>query len=175
MPNDMNEVVFQRASSSMSDGAARICRLYGLSPLLGRLYTALFLSTEPQSLEALCAAVGAAKSTVSVTLRKLEGAKLVRRLPPRSDRRDYYEIIGDPWAVLADWSKHYFTPELDMLRETSTGVLEALEAGDTVLRARLDTWRDFAEVIAAALSSTARQQPVPKARRIAITLEGEKP
>lgn len=175
---------FDDAAAHMADGMARICRLYGVSPLAGRLHTALLLSPEPVSLEALCAAVGAAKSSVSVTLRKLESARVVRRLPPRRDRRDHYEAVGDPWAVLAEWSRFYFTPELEMFRETTAGVLASLDAGGPgapaggdreALRARLDAWRAFAETIADLLAGARAERggPAP-ARRIAVTVdEGE--
>lgn len=177
----MNERQFEQAAQHMSDGMARIFRLYGLSPLLGRLYAVLFLSTEPQSLEALCTAVGAAKSSVSVALRKLEQARVARRVPPRKDRRDYYEVVGDPWLVFADWTKHYFSQELEMLRDTSDAVLAALDAdgpsreSDTVLRTRLDTWRDFVEVITTALNTTVAQRPVAKARHIPVVVEEDAP
>lgn len=51
---------------------ARICRLYGVSSLAGRLSTALFLAAESLSLESLCSTMGVAKRTASVALRKLE-------------------------------------------------------------------------------------------------------
>lgn len=171
----MNESRFEVASAAMADGMARICRLYGVSPLAGRLYAHLFLSAEPCSLEALCEGVGAAKSSVSVGLRKLESARVVRRLPPRRDRRDFYELVEDPWAVLADWSRLYFTPELQMWRETTSGVLAALDAPQADvprLRARLETWRSFTEVFSGLLNDVTRAgAKVAPARRIAVELE----
>jgi len=159
----------------MADGMARICRLYGVNPLSGRLYPELLLSTEPMSLEALCKAVGAAKSSVSVSLRKLEAARVVRRLPPRRDRRDFYQPVEDPWAVLADWSRFYFTPELQMMRETTHGVLATLDARRAdakALRTRLEAWQSFGEIIASLIDTASRQAAhAPPARRIAIELE----
>lgn len=170
----MNEHLFSTASEQMADGMARICRLYGVTPLAGRLYAQLFLSTQPRGLEALCEAVGASKSSVSVALRKLESARVVRRLPPRRDRRDFYELVEDPWAVLADWSRLYFTPELEMLHETTSAALAALDApqADGELRVRLENWRGFGEAIARVLNDVTRQAAkVAPARRIAVELE----
>lgn len=171
----MNDGLFSAVSEQMADGMARICRLYGVTPLAGRLYAQLFLSTQPRGLEALCEAVGASKSSVSVALRKLESARVVRRLPPRRDRRDFYELVEDPWAVLADWSRLYFTPELEMLRETTSAVLGALDAPQAdgePLRARLENWRGFGEAIARVLNDVTRQAAkVAPARRIAVELE----
>ena len=158
---------------------ARICRLYGVSPLLGRLYTELFLATSPLALDELCERVGAAKSSVSVALRALERARVARRLPPRSDRRDYYEGITDPWAILADWTAQYFNPELEMFRETGARVREALaEASDAPigddaqrLLARLDAFSEMSSVLATmmrGLELPRRASAAPASRRIPI-------
>lgn len=164
----------------MADGMARICRLYGIQPMAGRLYTALLLSPRPLSLDELCDRVGAAKSTVSVALRKLESARVARRLPPRGDRRDFYEAVADPWAVLADWTALYFEPEIAMFRDTGAAVEEALGAADAppaadaaVLRARLASIRAFCDVMSDFLRAADRSpRPAAPARRIPIVVEG---
>jgi DNA-binding transcriptional regulator GbsR (MarR family) len=173
---------FSDAADQMADGMARICRLYGVSPLLGRLYTVLFLSPEPLALDALCERVGAAKSSVSVALRKLEAARVARRLPPRTDRRDFYAAVTDPWAVFSDWARLYFTPELDMFEVTGAAVREALKdakdapggAAARELAARLDAFAAFSSIFRAMLTSFERKKPSarPGARRIPITIEG---
>jgi DNA-binding transcriptional regulator GbsR (MarR family) len=173
---------FAKAADELQDGVARICRLYGVSPLLGRLWSVLFLAAEPLPLEALAERVGAAKSTVSVALRKLETMRLVRRAPPRGDRRDYYEVVGDPWAVLADWNRIYFEPELAMWRDAGATLDRALRdakdapRGDDrrALRERLEALREFVELVAAFLGqTTAARKPARPARTIAIDVEDE--
>jgi DNA-binding transcriptional regulator GbsR (MarR family) len=183
MPNDVNDAPssFAEAQESMADGAARICRLYGVSPLVGRLYTQLLLSAEPLPLDALCERVGAAKSSVSVALRKLEAAKVARRLPPRLDRRDFYEAVTDPWAIFADWTKQFLRPELDMFEQTGAQVRRALDGasdaptGDTAatLRARLDAFDGFGKVLGAMLAGVEARRAArgEGARRIPITVE----
>lgn len=173
---------FAKAQTDFEDGLARICRLYGVSPLLGRLWGALFLSPEPLALEILTERVGAAKSSVSVALRKLEALRVVRRVPPRGDRRDYYEVVADPWAVLADWNRIYFQPELAMWREGGAALDRALrEAKDApqgsdrrALRERLGALRDFIEVVAGLIGDASGARPAPKpARTIAIDVEDD--
>jgi DNA-binding transcriptional regulator GbsR (MarR family) len=183
IPNVMNKPSFTAAADGMSDGMARICRLYGVQPMVGRLYTALLLSPRPLALDELCDRVGAAKSTVSVALRKLEAARVARRLPPRGDRRDFYEVVSDPWAVLADLKRLYFDPELAMFRETSDAVERALGASDApkgedlaVLRARLAAFRELYEAMSSALGDVTRENKPARApaRRIPIVVEDEK-
>ncbi len=173
---------FERATNDFLDGLARISRLYGVSPLLGRLWGVLLLSPEPLALEALTERAEAAKSTVSVALRRLEALRLVRRVAPRGDRRDYYEVVSDPWAVLADWNRIYFEPELRMWRESGGALDRALREGADAprgkdlraLRERLGALESFVEVVAALIGEAESSHAAPKAARaIVIDVEDE--
>jgi DNA-binding transcriptional regulator GbsR (MarR family) len=172
---------FAVAAEQFQEGIARICHLYGVTPLVGRLFAILFLATEPRSLEDLTHAVGAAKSSVSVALRKLLSMRVVRRLPPRGDRRDFYEAVADPWVVFADWSRLFFQPEIEMWSVTSRALLGALgDASDTPapadrdeLRRRIAALQGFMDVIDTLMGSVARSRPAtPPARTIPIAVEG---
>src|SRR5215472_12222662 len=81
---------FEEMRRRYADLSGRATAVYGLSPLLSRLYGTLLLTPRPLSLDELAGAVGAAKSTVSAALRNLERYRLVRREWARGDRRDYY-------------------------------------------------------------------------------------
>jgi len=146
-PDSWNDTVEQFAA-----GFARVAGMYGQTPTLGRLYGVLFLSAEPLTLDALCEAVGAAKSTVSVAIRKLETAKLVRRHWKKGDRRDYYEAVADPQRLVSDWIRTFLTPELDAWLEVQGLARASLESPPedappeeqlAALRARLDAWDTF--------------------------------
>ena len=171
---------FAAATATFEDGVARVCRLYGVNPLLGRLFAVLFVSTEPTSLDDLCRRVDAAKSTVSVALRRLESLRVVRRVPHRADRRDFYEAVTDPWVVLSDWSRMFLMPELEMWRETGVVVDRALGSAKDAprgeanreLRARLARMREFADLFEQLLGDVERVRPsVGPARAIAIVVE----
>jgi DNA-binding transcriptional regulator GbsR (MarR family) len=182
MPPDDKIMKFQRATTAWEEGVSSIARLYGVSPLAGRLWAILFLATEPMSLEALCTATGAAKSSVSVALRGLAKARVARRLPPRPDRRDYYEAVSDPWQMLADWNRLYFQPEIAMFRASGDQLESALaddpEAprGDAAdeLRRRIGAMRDLCEVFEDMFGRLERSRSAPRAARpIAIRIDSE--
>jgi len=77
----------------VSRAAGGLFETLGVHPLAGRLFAILFLAPEPLALDELCERVGAAKSSVSVTLRRLLTVRVVERLPPRPDRRDFYRAM----------------------------------------------------------------------------------
>jgi DNA-binding transcriptional regulator GbsR (MarR family) len=172
---------FARAAVGLEEGVARICRLYGVNPLCGRLFAMLFLAPDPLSLDELCARAGAAKSTVSVALRQLLALRIAGRLPPRSDRRDFYEAVTDPWEILADWSRLYLTPEIEMWRETGDALDEALRSAKDApsgrdkseLRARLSRMRSFVDLFEVVIGQVARARAPEAARTIRIQRDEE--
>ena len=166
----------RHGQDAWGDALARICRLYGVRPVLGRTYGALFTSLEPLGLDQLCAQVGTARSTMSVVLRQLLALRLVERLPSRSDRRDYYQVVADPWAVFADWNRLYFQPELEIWQRASgelAGTLQRLDpAAREVLTDRLENLTGFVDSIAGVLRGLGPAGPstTAPARSIPITL-----
>jgi DNA-binding transcriptional regulator GbsR (MarR family) len=170
---------FTTAAVGLEEGVARICRLYGVNPLCGRLFAMLFLAPEPLSLDELCERAGAAKSTVSVELRQLLSMRVARLLPPRSDRRDFYEAVTDPWEILADWSRLYMTPEIEMWRETGDALDEALRSAKDAptgrakseLRARLSRMRSFVDLFEIVIGQVARASAPEAARTIRIQVD----
>lgn len=180
MSNQAEKLRFREASRHFEEGLARICGLYGVNPLAGRLFGVLFVSAEPVSLEELCARVSSAKSTVSVALRTLLAARVVRRLPRKNDWRDWYEAVADPWEILAEWNRRFFQPELEMWRETGALLERLLGSRDAptgeparVLRARLSTLEEFMAVFDDLMKSTLRPVAAPKTRARTIRVEEE--
>lgn len=57
----------------------------------GQIYALLFLSREPQSLDAIAETLQVSKGSISVNVRILEDLKLVKKVWVKGSRRDYYE------------------------------------------------------------------------------------
>ncbi len=181
MSKSLEKTSFVRAAREFEDGVARICGLYGVNPLAGRLYAVLFVAAEPVSLESLCERVSAAKSTVSVALRTLLASRVARRLPRRGDRRDWYEAASDPWEILADWNRLFVEPELEMWRDTGAELVRALDARDApagaskeALRERLVTLGEFVVVVEEVMTRFARPPATRKSPARTVRIEEEK-
>lgn len=124
----------RRLEDQLLSSFAQVCQIYGIPPTLGRLYAVLYLSPDPMSLAELAEATGAAKSTTSVSLRRLERYRFVRRLPRGSDRKDYYVPVTDPLELLQDWVRLFVEPEMqvagDMVRAVERDLTAAVTAGE---------------------------------------------
>lgn len=120
---------FSAVQEAYAGLAGRATAVYGLSPLLGRLWGVLLLSPAPLGLDALAAAVGAAKSTVSVSMRQLERYRLVERHWRKGDRRDYYAPRTDYLAILRDWYRLFGQHELAYMTQANASARRALEQG----------------------------------------------
>ena len=118
---------FADVQDAYAELAGRATAVYGLSPLLGRLWGVLLLAPEPLGLDALAMAVGAAKSTVSVSMRQLEHYRLVERHWRKGDRRDYYTVRTDYLAILRDWYRLFGQHELAYMTDANATARRALE------------------------------------------------
>ncbi len=141
----------RRLEDGVVASLAQVCQIYGLPPSVGRLYALLFLSPQPLSLAELAEATGSAKSTTSVSLRRLERYRLVVRRPRGSDRKDYYVPVTDIVEIVQDWMRLFVRPELGvaegMVGEMDRDLEAAGERGEydgddlEVMRARLADMR----------------------------------
>ncbi|MEZ4317207.1 MAG: MarR family transcriptional regulator [Myxococcota bacterium] len=122
-----------RLERSLATGFARVCQIYGIPDVYGRIYATLYASPRPITLEELADGVGLAKSTVSVAVRALERYRFVVRLPRQSDRKARFVAITDPMDVLRDLCRYFVEPELevgsDMIDDLRRELGAAVEAG----------------------------------------------
>jgi DNA-binding transcriptional regulator GbsR (MarR family) len=83
--------------NSMLDGLGQLSDYLGFSKVMGQLYGALLLSSEPLSLDDLMDRLSISKANVSMNIRTLEHMGMVRQvwLRGRSGRRKYYEAETD--------------------------------------------------------------------------------
>ena len=105
------------------------------------------------SLQEIATLVGAAKSTTSVALRRIEALGGVRRTRRPGDRRDFYEAVWDPVTLVAHWLRRFLLPDLaegQAVAQNLAGALAAVTEGlDATDAQRLQERADaFAQVVA---------------------------
>ena len=120
---------------------------WGINRTVAQVYALLFLSERPLHAEEISETLEVARSNVSVTLRELTAWGLVKRVHVLGDRRDYFEALGDVWAmtqaIFEQRRRREIDPTLAALREC---VAEAAAAEDAHARERLTEMLDFFEL-----------------------------
>jgi DNA-binding transcriptional regulator GbsR (MarR family) len=79
-----------------------IAESYGLTRIAGELTTLLFLESGPLSIGEMATRLQVTKPSVSTNIRFLERWHVVKKIPVRNDRRDFYSFSDDLWATLRE-------------------------------------------------------------------------
>jgi HTH-type transcriptional regulator, glycine betaine synthesis regulator len=89
---------------SMLDGLGQLADYLGFSKVMGQLYAALLLSSEPLCLDNLMERLSISKASVSMNMRTLEHMGMVRQVWVRGGggRRKYYEAETDFWQIISN-------------------------------------------------------------------------
>lgn len=131
------------AQWEMIEAGGRTAQSFGLNRLFGQIYMLLYLSAEPQSLDALADQLGVSKASVSIACRQLESWGAVRRSWIKGDRRDFYVAETTFSQILSNGLLASLNKKLDSAKvqiERSLAMLDQ-DAGSaekaTFLRQRL--------------------------------------
>lgn len=111
----------------MIEAGGRTAQSFGLNRLLGQLYTLLYLSDEPQSLDAISAHLGVSKASASIACRQLESWGALHRVWQKGDRKDYYSAESDFSAILNNGLLASITKKLDTARMQIERSLQLLQ------------------------------------------------
>jgi len=79
-----------------------LCVKFGLNNIMAELYTVLYFSDKPLSLNDLVDRLRISKASVSINVRALERYGVARKVWVKGSRRDYYEAEQDISKVVFD-------------------------------------------------------------------------
>jgi DNA-binding transcriptional regulator GbsR (MarR family) len=68
---------------------------------VSQIHALLYLAEAPMTAEDIAEILGLARSNVSNSIKELQNWNLIRRVPMRNDRRDYFEAETDVWEIAA--------------------------------------------------------------------------
>jgi DNA-binding transcriptional regulator GbsR (MarR family) len=105
----------------------------------GRILGLLLLHDEPLSLDQVAEHLRVSKGSASTNARLLESLGVVERFPSPGDRRDYYQVTGDPWKRMLGVARRRFARMYDVLAEGQ----ECLPVERVQGRRRLREWQRF--------------------------------
>ncbi len=121
----------------------------GMPRSVARLFSYLMLCEEPVSLDTISEDLQVAKSSVSVTTRLLETARLVRRHSQPGSKRVLYSLSDSPGAHMAEQSRHL--GEMGRLLRDSTPEVATGAAAER-MRGLADFYLAMGQVMDAAIA-----------------------
>lgn len=121
---------------------------WGINRTMAQIHALLYLSPEPLHADALCEALGVARSNVSTSLRELQNWGIVKVVHVMGDRRDHFTTLADVWEmfrrVLEERKRREIDPTIQLLRECAA---DAERQKDGFAAERLEAMRDFFETM----------------------------
>jgi DNA-binding transcriptional regulator GbsR (MarR family) len=83
---------YDKARDHFVEMMAEIMNIYGMPPMVGRIYGLLAFTPRPMSLDEIAEKLGVAKSGVSTNLRLLEQMGFAEKIWVKGDRKDYWNV-----------------------------------------------------------------------------------
>jgi len=123
----------EKAQDIFLEKVNKICREFGLNNVMAQLYTVLYLSNEPLSLNDMVERLKISKGSVSVNIRGLERYGVAKRIWVKGSRRDYYEAETDIYKVISDRIKAMTNrrlSEVENMIKSVCKILDLIEAKD---------------------------------------------
>jgi DNA-binding transcriptional regulator GbsR (MarR family) len=123
---------------------------WGINRTMAQIHALLYLAPAPLTADAICEALGVARSNVSNSLRELQNWGIVKVVHVMGDRRDHFETMHDVWElfrqVLDERKKREIDPTVAVLRECADA---AAGEKDRTTHERLAAMREFFETMSA--------------------------
>ncbi|MFZ5641952.1 MAG: GbsR/MarR family transcriptional regulator [Bacillota bacterium] len=98
---------------ALVEALGRQSAFWGLGKTAGEIYAALYLGTEPRSLEEVASSLRVTKGNVSIAVRQLEQMGMVKRSWRTGDRRVFFEAETDFWKISRSFLSLRHKPEFD--------------------------------------------------------------
>ncbi len=105
------------------DTWGRMGPLWGVSASVARVHGLLMASERPNCLDEIGQRLSMSKGNVSMSLKELRGWGVIRQVPQRGDRREFYTCEPDVWKMLFSIMRERKKREFDSVM---TGVREAV-------------------------------------------------
>ena len=118
---------------------------WGVNRSVAQIHAVLMTAERPLTAEDLAGTLQMARSNVSTSLKELLNWNLVRRVPVKGDRRDWYEAETDVWEVASRIAAGRKAKEIDPALATLRAGGAAADGDPTVHPVALQRLKDMLE------------------------------
>ena len=111
----------------VSDSVGRLMELWGFKRNMGRVWTVLYLASEPLSARQLRERLQLSSGAVSMTLTELSRWGVVHKIWVQGDRRDFYAAEANIWKMISRVIRERERAEISQAIEAFEDALVALD------------------------------------------------
>ncbi len=133
----------------VSDAVGRLMEFWGFKRNMGRVWTVLFLSDEPQTAADLRDKLELSAGAVSMTVSELARWGVVKKVWVKGDRRDHFAAEGNLWKmisrVLNERERAEILESIDAMEEALEYLAAKARSDDPTVRARAAVQRERIE------------------------------
>ena len=122
----------ERARNDVGSALAKTMDLYGITPSIGHLFSRLYFSDEPMTLDELQESMGMSKTSMSTGVRNLEKNKMVKKVWRKGVRKDLY--LGEK-----NFFTHFINFFVPMWRREIEVNLDAINRAEPELQELLES------------------------------------
>ena len=120
------------------------CNKLGLNNVMAQLYTVLYFSNDPLSLDEMAERLKISKASASIYVRSLERYGAVRSVWVKGSRKDYYEAEMDIAKVVMDRIRSMAQgrlSEADNMVKSSRQIIDSIEPADKEDKESIKSYR----------------------------------
>ena len=115
------------ALGAVADAVGGLMEFWGFKRNMGRMWTVLYLSSEPLSAADLCERLSLSTGAVSMTASSLARWGVVKKVSKPGDRRDYFEPETNIWKMVSRVFRDRELRQIDVAIESFKAARDALE------------------------------------------------
>jgi DNA-binding transcriptional regulator GbsR (MarR family) len=155
----MNASPEEQAITLVADAIGDVIEFWGFRKILGRVWTVLFLASEPLSADELAEALHVSAGSMSSALNELLRWGVIYRVPRLGERKERFEAETDFWKmisrVLSDRERSLVRSVRERLERATTLLKEGdKRGGSRRARERLDQLLAFTKIGESVIEAT---------------------
>ena len=124
-PTDDGKLIATR--KRFIEAGANFCKNLGLPRSLGQIYSLLYLSARPLSLQEICQQLGISKGSASQGTRQLIAWGAIRHVWIPGSRKDHFEAVTEIGEIIRRTYDQHFKPRLESAEDRITELRNLLE------------------------------------------------
>lgn len=111
----------------LESALAQSMAVYGVTPSVGRIYSVLYFSKSPMTLNEIEEHVAMSKASVSNGVRELMGTEMVSKVWKKGERQDHY-------IAEKDFFRNFIIYTMKKLRQENNLIMKAVEHAEPLLQ-----------------------------------------